>query len=95
MRTGKLVLIYAGLLVLLAFVAALFATSDPDWVLHGLVASYYGVIAMIVFWMIHTLLGRPQSGRRRAHRTAATVPPVVPPPGVFDDLKPRTPNPPG
>ncbi|MAG94208.1 MAG: hypothetical protein CMJ48_10710 [Planctomycetaceae bacterium] len=84
-----------GLLVLLAFVAALFATSDPDWVLHGLVASYYGVIAMIVFWMIHTLLGRPQSGRRRAHRTAATVPPVVPPPGVFDDLKPRTPNPPG
>jgi hypothetical protein len=74
-----------GLLLLIAFVAALLAIRDADWVLHGLIAASYGLLAMVVLWLIHALVGPPRLQPAGAFPVQPTVPAVIPPPGTFDD----------
>lgn len=73
-------------LVLLAgLIAATYALQDADFVLHGLLVSSYGLVAMAGLWLIHGLFGR-----RRMPRPGSPPPAfpaaVIPPPGVFDSV---------
>jgi hypothetical protein len=86
-----------GMLLVAGFAAALVALADADLVLHILAACRFGLIAMLAYWLIHALL------HRRPVRGAAGSPPlwpivehvpaVIPPPGIFDHLRPTPPRP--
>ncbi len=47
-----------GILLLVAFVAALYALKDVETVMQTFKAAQYGLIVMLGIWMIHALFGR-------------------------------------
>lgn len=75
--------------LLLAFIAALWAASDLDSVLHAVTGARYGLVAGLLAWVIHGLA----AARRSTDSTAtaadepiATTPPaIILPPGVLDE----------
>ena len=81
-----------GLLILIGFLAVLLSLQDASMVLQGLGAAWYGLVAMIAFWLIHALFGKPADNGRKAASVplpTSVGPPVaavIPPPGIFDDL---------
>jgi hypothetical protein len=45
------------ILIFAAFCACAYALLDVDAVIHGLAVSLYGLIALVVLWVLHALLG--------------------------------------
>lgn len=77
-----------GVLLLAAFVLALAAMQDPDFVVHLLAAGRYGLAALLAFWLIYALSrSRPAAAPQRSAPVYAggpVVAAVIPPPGIFD-----------
>lgn len=84
-----------AVLILLAFVLAMFSLTHTDLILHGLYAARYGILALIAIWILFTIAAlrsgtaagmRASTGRSqlKANGNSAAV---IPPPGVFDDLR--------
>ena len=48
-----------SIILLVAFATAMYALYDPDQVLNGLAAARWGILAMLVYWLIHAL-NRPR-----------------------------------
>ncbi|MEX0703549.1 MAG: hypothetical protein WD069_15750 [Planctomycetales bacterium] len=75
-----------GIVVLVGFVAALFAQWDAPSVQHALIAGRYGLAALAVLWLFHAAFGRGRPrGEVRPIVYERPVAVVVPPPGVFDE----------
>ena len=83
-----------GILLFAGFSVAVYALSDAEYAYHGLIASRYGLITLLGYWLIHALF-RP----RPVLPEVPPVPPrksvllgagghavVVPPPGVFERM---------
>ncbi|MFV0443925.1 MAG: hypothetical protein ACK5Q5_10170, partial [Planctomycetaceae bacterium] len=63
-----------GVLLLIAFVALLFGTKDRDALSHGLAAARYGLLFLVLLWLLHAAFGR----RSRSAASAPTAPPSGP-----------------
>ncbi len=86
-----------GILLLAAFAAALYGVRDSHGLYAGLEAAQFGVMVLLGLWVLHGLFGwlkaMPATGTRSVPLASAppgtpnplTAPPVVPPPGSFDD----------
>ena len=90
------------LLLITGFVATLFGLSHPGWSAEILAAAKYGLSALIAIWVLHSIFARkshstcesdaeddsstPPEAPERFH-VDASLPVVIPPPGVFDDLR--------
>jgi len=83
------------ILLIAAFAAALYALRDVDVVVQILSAARIGILAMMGYWIIHTLFrlqpvkvlsaGIPADGMAAQAAVA-----VIPPPGIFDDVRPNS-----
>jgi hypothetical protein len=68
-----------GVLLIAGFAAALYALADADAVAHLVAVCRFGILAMILYWIVQALARRPG-----LPAPATVVPAVIPPPGVFD-----------
>ncbi|HVW02115.1 MAG TPA: hypothetical protein VHB77_17320, partial [Planctomycetaceae bacterium] len=68
-----------GVLLIAGFAAALYALADADAVAHLVAVCRFGILAMILYWIIQTFARRPVMPA-----PATVVPAVIPPPGIFD-----------
>lgn len=85
------------ILVLLAFVTTLAGLSLPGWIPAVIAAMKYGIYALVGIWILHAVFSWRDSIPSATDKPTATVslsptasggpPAVVPPPGVFDDLR--------
>lgn len=84
-------------LVLLAFVTTLAGLSLPGWIPAVIAAMKYGIYALIGIWILQAVFSWRDSIPPAPDKHSASVtlsptasggpPAVVPPPGVFDDLR--------
>lgn len=84
-------------LVLLAFVTTLAGLSLPGWIPAVIAAMKYGIYALIGIWILQAVFSWRDSIPPAPDKPSASVtlsptasggpPAVVPPPGVFDDLR--------
>lgn len=78
-----------GLLLFIGFAAAMYSFEDSDIVIQGLRAARYGLVAMLVYWILHGILS-PSHRLAAAPRQVKLPPPsytaaaVIPPPGIFE-----------
>jgi hypothetical protein len=77
------------LLLVAALGASLFALRDADQVVNGLAAARFGIAAVLLFWVIHTIAQprRVTAARYASGEPAAAVSQlgaVIPPPGLFE-----------
>ena len=87
------------LLLVLAFCMTLAGLSAPGWVPAIVSATKYGIYTLLAIWILNTVfawrgtvsLTRAESGAGKPVSLAAgsSPPAVIPPPGVFDDLRDR------
>ena len=70
-----------SIILLVAFGLAMYALRDPDQVVNGLAAARWGILAMLLYWLIHAL-NRPKPRPAEVIEGPATpaTPPVTPPP---------------
>ncbi|MCA8990977.1 MAG: hypothetical protein KDA88_03315 [Planctomycetaceae bacterium] len=85
-----------GILLLAGFGAVLYGVQDSHSLYCGMEVAQYGLIALLGLWVLHGVFGwfraANSTNGKPAPQTAAsgpqnplTAPPVVPPPGSFDD----------
>ena len=85
------------LILLAAFAAILFGLSSPGWSAEVISAARFGIYALIGIWVLHTVFSwksgaaakpeTPDNGPPPGPKVGASLPVVIPPPGVFDDLR--------
>jgi hypothetical protein len=83
-----------GFLLFAGFFVAVYALSDAERAYHGLMASRYGLITLLGYWLIHALFRPrpllpevpPVPSRRSVLLGAGGHAVVVPPPGVFERM---------
>jgi hypothetical protein len=86
------------ILIVGAFLAAVYALKDPDLVQHGLAVAAYGLAAMVGLWLIHAcfrVVKRSSVGTPPAASPPTTPPPVTPPeppPSALPDAGPASPG---
>lgn len=86
-------------ILLLAFAFALYALTDWNTALHGLLAARYGLITALALWLIHALLGSRHSQKSETQQSETQPAQLktvnvgsgfpataIPPPGIFDDM---------
>lgn len=85
-----------GMILIGAFVASLYALSDPDLTMFIVRNSRYGVGVLLAVWIIHLVLQkRTETTPKEPADQVAAIAAVSPPPGVFDkkeEEKPPEPN---
>jgi hypothetical protein len=80
----------ATFILTVALIGTLAALIDRELVWHILLAARYGLLALVVMWLIEAFRRRsaqtPESTQTSS--SASTIPPgvVIPPPGIFDTL---------
>jgi len=80
-----------GILLLMAFAAALYGLFDSHGLAQGMHAARYGLVVMLGMWLLRGLFrpGSPRStGIPRDYTTSEIPYAVIPPPGVFERLQP-------
>ena len=85
------------LILIAAFGAILFGLSSPGWSAEVISAARFGIYALVGIWILHTVFSwksnsaaapeEPDEGPPPGPRVGASLPVVIPPPGVFDDLR--------
>jgi len=86
------------LLILIAtFASILFGLSSPSWSAEIISAARFGIYALVGIWVLHTVFSwksssvraprEPDEGPPHGPSIGASLPVVIPPPGVFDDLR--------
>ncbi len=85
------------LILLAAFAAILFGLSSPGWSAEVISAARFGIYALVGIWLLHTVFSwksgataqaeTPDDGPPPGPKVGASLPVVIPPPGVFDDLR--------
>jgi len=80
------------LVLLAAFAAVLSGLSSPGWSAEIVSASKYGIAALAGIWILHAVFGRRANGSKQppdssGPRIGAGLTAVIPPPGVFDDVR--------
>lgn len=85
------------LLLVAAFAAILFGLSSPGWSAEIVSAARFGIYALIGIWVLHSVFSwksdsaappdGADDGPRSGPAVGASMPAVIPPPGVFDDLR--------
>lgn len=85
------------LMLVAAFAAILFGLSSPGWSAEIVSAARFGIYALVGIWVLHTVFswksGRSappegsDDGPSSGPMVGASLPVVIPPPGVFDDLR--------
>ena len=85
------------LILIAAFAAILFGLSSPGWSAEVISAARFGIYALFGIWVLHTVFSwksgaaaqpeTPDDGPPPGPGVGASLPVVIPPPGVFDDLR--------
>jgi hypothetical protein len=85
------------LILIAAFAAILSGLSSPGWSAEVISAARFGIYALFGIWVLHTVFSwksnsvaapeEPDDGPPPDPRVGASLPVVIPPPGVFDDLR--------
>jgi hypothetical protein len=85
------------LILIAAFAAILTGLSSPGWSAEIISAARFGIYALFGIWVLHTVFSwksgfaaepqSPDDGPPPDPRVGASLPVVIPPPGVFDDLR--------
>jgi hypothetical protein len=85
------------LILIAAFGAILFGLSSPGWSAEVISAARFGIYALFGIWVLHTVFSWksgaaakpevPDDGPPPGPGVGASLPVVIPPPGVFDDLR--------
>jgi hypothetical protein len=85
------------LILIAAFAALLFGLSSPGWSAELISAARFGIYALLGIWVLHTVFSWKSgsgSGSADPDESPPAGPPVgaalavvIPPPGVFDDLR--------
>ena len=85
------------LILIAAFAAILFGLSSPGWSAEVISAARFGIYALFGIWVLHTVFSwksgaaakpeAPDDGPPSGPDVGASLPVVIPPPGVFDDLR--------
>ena len=85
------------LILIAAFAATLFGLSSPGWSAEIVSAARFGIYALVGIWVLHTVFSwksgsraqseTPDDGPPAGPVVGAALPVVIPPPGVFDDLR--------
>lgn len=85
------------LILIAAFAAILFGLSSPGWSAEVISAARFGIYALFGIWILHTVFSwkshstaapeEPDEGPPPGPSIGASLPVVIPPPGVFDDLR--------
>ena len=85
------------LILIAAFAAILFGLSSPGWSAEVISAARFGIYALFGIWVLHTVFSWksgaaakpevPDDGPPPGPGVGASLPVVIPPPGVFDDLR--------
>lgn len=85
------------LILIAAFAAILFGLSSPGWSAEVISAARFGIYALFGIWVLHTVFSwksgaaakpeSPDDGPPPGPDVGASLPVVIPPPGVFDDLR--------
>ncbi|MFT5324777.1 MAG: hypothetical protein ACI8P0_002642 [Planctomycetaceae bacterium] len=85
------------LILIAAFAAILFGLSSPGWSAEVISAARFGIYALFGIWVLHTVFSwksgaaaqpeTPDEGPPPGPIVGASLPVVIPPPGVFDDLR--------
>ncbi len=86
------------LILIAAFASILFGLSSPGWSAEVISAARFGIYALFGIWVLHTVFSwksggsnsspeSPDEGPPPGPNVGATLPVVIPPPGVFDDLR--------
>lgn len=85
------------MILIAAFAAILFGLSSPGWSAEVVSAARFGIYALIGIWILHTVFSwksgqssppeTPENGPPPGPSIGAANPAVIPPPGVFDDLR--------
>ncbi|QDV21062.1 hypothetical protein Pan153_57440 [Gimesia panareensis] len=81
-----------AVLILLAFLLAMFSLTQADKILHGIYAARFGILALVSIWIVYTIAalrsgtgsGMNQPSQLKTNGNSAAV---IPPPGVFDDFQ--------
>lgn len=85
------------LILVAAFASILFGLSSPGWSAEVISAARFGIYALVGIWVLHTVFSwksssvpvpdDPDEGPPSGPSVGASLPVVIPPPGVFDDLR--------
>jgi hypothetical protein len=85
------------LILIAAFAAILSGLSAPGWSAEVISAARFGIYALFGIWVLHTVFSwksgsstppeTPDEGPPPGPNVGASLPVVIPPPGVFDDLR--------
>jgi hypothetical protein len=84
------------LLILVAgFAAVLFGLSSPGWSAEIISNARFGIYALIGIWVLHSVFSWKSASGSRSETpdeppppvVGASLPVVIPPPGIFDDLR--------
>ncbi len=85
------------LILVAAFASILFGLSSPGWSAEVISAARFGIYALVGIWVLHTVFSwksssvpapdDPDEGPPPGPSIGASLPVVIPPPGVFDDLR--------
>jgi len=85
------------LILVTAFATILFGLSSPGWSAEVISAARFGIYALIGIWVLHSVFSwksgsraeseTPDNGPPPGPQVGASLPVVIPPPGVFDDLR--------
>lgn len=85
------------LILIAAFAAILFGLSSPGWSAEVISAARFGIYALFGIWVLHTVFSwksgaaaqpeTPDDAPPPGPGVGASLPVVIPPPGVFDDLR--------
>jgi hypothetical protein len=85
------------LILVAAFAAILFGLSSPGWSAEVVSAARFGIYALVGIWVLHTVFSwksgssappdTSDDGPPAGPIVGASLPVVIPPPGVFDDLR--------
>jgi len=81
-----------GVLLLMAFAAALYGLFDSHGLSLGVHAARYGLVVMLGMWLLRGLfhLSSPRTTDTPRDYTTTEIPyAVIPPPGVFERLQPE------
>lgn len=85
------------LILIAAFASILFGLSSPGWSAEVISAARFGIFALIGIWVLHTVFSWKSGSAPEPESPDDTPPPdpfvgaslpvVIPPPGVFDDIR--------
>lgn len=83
------------LLIFIGFVLAMYSLTNASVVMNGLYAARFGLLALLVLWVIYAFTGGRQT-MPESHRLAGSLnsdvssgsqtAAVIPPPGIFDEF---------